>query len=52
MPVHLILLVVAFVLLLLAGIFELPWTTPPRSGWPHALGWFGLAAFVLAALVP
>jgi phosphoglycerol transferase MdoB-like AlkP superfamily enzyme len=53
MPVHLILLVVAFVLLVLAAVIEWPRTNPPApSGYGHPLGWAGLAAFVLAALVP
>jgi hypothetical protein len=50
MPTHLILLVVSFVLLLLAALLDWPRSAPyPYS---HTLGWFGLAAFVLAAIVP
>jgi hypothetical protein len=52
MPVHLILLVVSFVLLLLAGIIEWPRPPSPATGYGHPLGWLGLAAFVLATLVP
>ena len=51
MPIHLILLVLSFVLLLLAAVLEWP-RNPPAAGWGHPLGWLGLAAFVLAALVP
>ncbi len=50
-PFHLILLVLSFVLLLLAGVLEWP-RNPPSPGYGHFLGWLGLAAFVLAALVP
>ncbi len=52
MPIHLILLVLSFVLLLLAAILEWPRTNPPGAGYGHPLGWLGLACFVLTALVP
>lgn len=52
-PFHLILLVAAFVLLLLAAIIEWPRTNPPApGGYGRPLGWLGLAALALAALVP
>lgn len=51
MPFHLIFLVAAFLLLLLAGILEWP-RQNPAPAYGHPFGWFGLAAFVLAALVP
>lgn len=51
MPTHLILLVISFVLLLLAGVIEWP-RANPAPGYGHSLAWFGLAAFVLSTLVP
>lgn len=51
MPVHLILLVVAFVLLLLAAVIEWPRPPSPASGYSHPLGWAGLAAFVASFMV-
>jgi hypothetical protein len=52
-PIHLILLVLSFVLLLLAAVLEWPRSNPPAApGYGHPLGWLGLAAFVLAQLVP
>lgn len=50
MPTHLILLVLAVVLLLVAGFLEWP-ANPPRP-FGHALGWFGLAAFAASFLAP
>jgi hypothetical protein len=51
MPIsHLGLLILSLVLLLLAGIIEWP-RVNPAPGWGHPLGWFGLAAFVAAALI-
>jgi hypothetical protein len=48
--VHLILVVAAFILLLLAAIVEWPRTNPPATGYGHPLGWLGLALFVLNSL--
>lgn len=52
MPFHLILLVASFLLLLLAGFLTWPRSNPPSPNVGTALGWFGLAALVLAGLVP
>lgn len=52
MPAHLILLVLSFVLLFLAAVLSWPRANPPSTGFGASLGWAGLAAFVLAALVP
>lgn len=52
MPAHLILLVISFVLLLLAAAIEWPKPPGPAAGYGHPLGWLGLAAYVLASLVP
>jgi len=51
MPFHMILLIAAFVLLLLAGLLSWP-RREPTPPYGTAMGWFGLAAFVLAAIVP
>ncbi len=51
MPIHLILLVLSFVLLLLAAVLDWP-RTSPAVGYGHPLGWAGLAALVLSMLVP
>ena len=51
MPFHLILLILSLVLLGLAGFLCWPRTNSLAS-YGHALGWFGLAAYVLAGLVP
>jgi hypothetical protein len=51
MPFRLILLILSVVLLVLAGLIEWP-RQNPSPGYGHPLGWFGLAAFVLAQLVP
>lgn len=52
MPMHLIFLVIAFVLLLIAAALEWPRTNPPApAGYGHPLGWFGLATFVLSFIV-
>jgi len=52
MPFHMILLIAAFVLLLLAGLLSWPRREPPTPAYGTAMGWFGLAAWVLAGLVP
>jgi len=52
-PIHLILLVAAFLLALGAAIFSWPRTTPANApGVGAALGWLGFACFALAGLVP
>ena len=51
-PIHLILLVLSFVLLLVAAFLDWPRSNPPAPGYGHTLGWLGLAAALLAALVP
>jgi uncharacterized membrane protein len=51
MPTHLILLVLAVVLSLVAGFLE--WRTdPPHHPLGHALGWFGIAAGFASFLAP
>jgi hypothetical protein len=51
-PIHLILLVLSFVLLLVAAFLEWPRANPPGGSYGHPLGWLGLAVFVLTSLVP
>lgn len=52
MPIHLILLVLSFVLLIVAALLEWP-RNPPAPGYGHFLGWLGLACFVAAnGIVP
>lgn len=50
MPVHLILQVIAFVLLLIAGFLTWPRNPPYPYGEP--LAYFGLAAFALSFITP
>jgi phosphoglycerol transferase MdoB-like AlkP superfamily enzyme len=52
MPIHAILLILSAVLLVLAGVIEWPRSNNPAPGYGHPLGWFGLAALVLAMIVP
>jgi hypothetical protein len=51
MPIHLFLLVLSLVLLIVAAVVEWP-RSNPAPGYGHPLGWLGIAAFVLAAIVP
>jgi hypothetical protein len=45
MSAHVVLLVVAVVLLVIAGLLEFPWnSTWPRTSLSHSLGWLGAAA--------
>lgn len=53
MPFHLILLVLALVLLVVAAVLDWPRSGPePQPRYGHALGWLGLASFVGSFLVP
>lgn len=52
MPVHDTLVIAAFILVLLAAVFELPFGAPwPPSAWSHVLGWLGLSLFILSTRV-
>lgn len=51
MPVHLICLVLAFVLFLVAAGLDWP-RNPPAPGYGHALAWLGLAALTASFVVP